>query len=177
MVVPVRDHGPFNWPTLPYVTWLLVLANLIVFVMQVRSGPEQMSQVDHIAGVIPAAFTGRSVGGLWPPLTLITYQFLHGNFWHVLGNMIFLFVFGRDIEQMLGHLRFLAFYLLCGIGAGLVFVLSSLGSEEWLIGASGAVAGVLSIYLLFRRNARVTLLGLIPFRLRAYSVIFVWAIW
>jgi membrane associated rhomboid family serine protease len=177
MVMPVWAHSPFKWPTPPYAMWLLIVVNLIVFVVQVRGGPEQMEQVGQIAGVIPVALTGRSVGGLWPPLTLITYQFLHINLSHVLGNMILLFVFGRDIERLLGHWRFLAFYLLCGIGSGLVFVLSSLGSDKPLIGASGAVAGILSVYLLFRLGARVTLLALIPFRLRAYGIISGWAFW
>jgi membrane associated rhomboid family serine protease/Flp pilus assembly protein TadD len=158
--------------------WLLILLNLIVFFVQVGAGPQLMNQVDHLAGVNPVAFAGHSVDGLWPPLTLITHQFLHMNYWHVFGNMIVLFVFGDDIEEVLGHWRFLAFYLLCGVGAALVFVLSSLGSERWLIGASGAVAGVLSAYLLFRPCARVTcLLGLIPLRLRAYWIICGWAIW
>src|SRR6516165_8502898 len=137
-----------------------------------------MNLVDHVAGVIPVALTGQPVGGLWPPLTLITSQFLHFNFGHVFGNMIFLFVFGDDIEEVLGHWRFLAFYLLCGIGSALVFVISSPSSNSWLIGASGAIAGVLSAYLLYRPCARVTcLLGLIPLRLRAYWIIGGWAIW
>jgi membrane associated rhomboid family serine protease len=149
-----------------------------VFFVQVGSGFERMYQADYIAGVTPAAFTGHSVGGLWPPLTLITNQFLHINFWHVFINMIFLFVFGDDIEEMLRYWRFLTFYLLCGIGSALVFVISSPGSNTWLIGASGAVAGVLSAYLLYRPCARVTcLLGLIPLRLRAYWIIGGWAIW
>jgi membrane associated rhomboid family serine protease len=176
MVMPLPNHTPLKGRTPPYAyaMWLLIVVNIIVFVVQVHVGPEQMSQVDHIAGVIPVALTGRSVGGLWPPLTLITYQFLHYDFAHLLGNMIYLFVFGRDIEELLGHWRFLAFYLLCGIGSGLVFVLSSLGSDGWLIGASGAVAGVLSVYLLFRPNAKVTLLGL--FRVRVSGIIGSWAI-
>jgi membrane associated rhomboid family serine protease len=149
-----------------------------VYFVQVGSGPEQMYQADHIAGVNPAAFTGHFVGGFWPPITLITYQFLHSNFLHVFFNMIFLFVFGDDIEEMMGHWRFLAFYLLCGIGSALVFVLSSPSSNTFLIGASGAVTGVLSAYLLYRPCARVTcLLGLIPLRLRAYWIIGGWAIW
>ena len=178
MVMPLWDHSPFKWPTPPYVMWFLIAVNFIVFFVQVSGGPQQMNLVDHVAGVIPVALTGQPVGGLWPPLTLITYQFLHANFWHVFGNMIFLFVFGDDIEEVLGHWRFLAFYLLCGIGSALVYVLSSPSSDEWLIGASGAVAGVLSAYLLFRPCARVTcLLGLIPLRLRAYWIICGWAIW
>ena len=178
MVMPLWDHSPFKWPTPPYVVWLLIVINLIVFFVQMGGGFERMYQADHIAGVTPATFNGHSVGGLWPPLTLITSQFLHFNFGHVFGNMIYLFVFGDDIEEVLGHWRFLAFYLLCGIGSALVFVISSPSSNSWLIGASGAIAGVLSAYLLYRPCARVTcLLGLIPLRLRAYWIIGGWAIW
>jgi membrane associated rhomboid family serine protease len=178
MVMPLWDHSPFKWPTPPYVMWFLILVNFIVFVVQVRGGPLQMNQTDYVAGLIPVALTGHAVGGLWAPLTLITYQFLHGNFRHLFGNMIFLFVFGDDIEEVLGHWRFLAFYLLSGIGAAVVFVLSALSSQMVLIGASGAVAGVISAYLLFRPCARVTcLLGLIPLRIRAYWIICGWAIW
>jgi membrane associated rhomboid family serine protease/tetratricopeptide (TPR) repeat protein len=173
MVMALWDHGPSKWPTLPYVTWLLVVINFIVLVVQVAGGPQQMYQAHRIAGVTPAAFTGHSVGGLWPPLTLLTYQFLHSNFLHVFLNMIFLFAFGGDIEKVLGHWRFLAFYLLCGIGAALVFVMSSPSSTTNLIGASGAVAGVLSACLLFRPVSRV---GPSFLRFRAYGVIGFWAI-
>ena len=97
---------------------------------------------------------------------------------HVFGNMIFLFVFGDDIEEALGHWRFLGFYLACGLGADLAFVLSDPSSTTGLIGASGAIAGVIAAYLLFRPCAKVTcLLGLIPLRLRAYWIIGAWAIW
>ena len=111
-------------------------------------------------------------------LTLITYQFLHANFMHVFGNMIFLFVFGDDIEELLGHWRFLAFYLACGVGAGLAFVMSAPGVPTLLIGASGSVAGVIAAYLMYRPCQKVTvLLGLIPLRVRAFWVIGGWAIW
>lgn len=179
MVMPLWDHNPFKWPTPPYVMWLLIAANFIVFFVQADSGPEQMDLTDQVAGLIPAAFFGAgSAASLPAPLTLITSMFLHANFMHVFGNMIFLFVFGDDIEEVLGHWRFLGFYFACGIGAGLAFVLSNPSSTAELIGASGAVAGVISAYLLFRPCAKVTvLLGLIPLRLRAYWVIGGWAIW
>ena len=96
---------------------------------------------------------------------------------HIFGNMIFLFVFGDDIEDALGHWRFLLFYLACGLGADAAFVLSDPTSNIDLIGASGAVAGVISAYLLYRPCAKVTaLLGLIPLRLRAYWLIGLWVI-
>jgi membrane associated rhomboid family serine protease len=178
MVLPLWDHSPFKWPTPPYVMWSIVVINFLIFFVQAASGPDQMDQFDHFAGLIPAAFSGTSISGTLPaPVTVITSMFLHANFMHVFGNMIFLFVFGDDIEEVLGHWRFVVFYLLCGIGAAATFVLSDLSSTTELIGASGAVAGVISAYLLFRPCAKVTcLLGLIPLRIRAKWVIGGWAI-
>lgn len=175
--MPLWDHNPFKWPKPPYVMWLLVIVNFGVFFYQ--AGTDQLDQADHFAGLVPAALTGAGVPGMLPwPLTLVTSMFLHANFMHVFGNMLFLFVFGDDIEEVLGHWRFLAFYLACGIGAGLAFALSDLSSTTELIGASGAVAGVISAYILFRPCAKVTcLLGLIPLRICAYWVIGTWALW
>ena len=179
MVMPIWDHNPFKWPRPPYVMWLLIVANFGVFFLQAGAGPVAMDRADQFAGLIPAAFTTLKVPGALPaPLTLITYQFLHANFWHVFGNMIFLFVFGDDIEELIGHWRFLIFYLVCGVGGGIAFLLSSPGAETELIGASGAIAGVIAAYLMFRPCEKVTvLLGLIPLRIRAFWVIGGWAIW
>jgi membrane associated rhomboid family serine protease len=179
MVMPIWDHSPFKWPTPPYVMWSLIVVNFAIFFLQVGISPEQMAHADQIAGLVPAAFTSvKIVGGLPAPLTLVTYQFLHANFMHVFGNMIFLFVFGDDIEELIGHWRFLGFYLACGVGAGLAFVLSAPGAQADLIGASGAVAGVIAAYLMYRPCEKVTvLLGLIPLRLRAFWVIGGWAVW
>lgn len=174
---PLWDHNPLKWPTPPYVMWLLVAINLGVFFVQVGTGT--IDDADRFAGLVPAALTSGGVPGmLWPPLTLITSMFLHANFMHVFGNMLFLFVFGDDIEEVLGHWRFLGFYLACGVCGNLAFVLNDPASTTELIGASGAVAGVISAYLLFRPCAKVTcLLGVIPLRIRAYWVIGTWAIW
>lgn len=179
MVMPIWDHSPFKWPTPPYMMWLLIAANFAVFFLQVGAGSADMDRADQIAGLIPATFTGATIRGALPaPLTLITYQFLHADFWHVFGNMIFLFVFGDDIEELIGHWRFLAFYLACGVGAGLAFVLSAPGANTELIGASGSIAGVVAAYLMYRPCAKVTvLLGLIPLRIRAFWVIGGWTIW
>jgi membrane associated rhomboid family serine protease len=178
MVLPLWDHSPFKWPTPPYVMWSILIINFVVFFVQAAAGSDQMDQFDHFAGLIPAAFAGAKIPGTLPaPITVITSMFLHANFMHVFGNMIFLFVFGDDIEEVLGHWRFLIFYLGCGIGAALAFVLSDLRSTTELIGASGAVAGVISAYLLFRPCAKIwCLLGLIPLHLRAYWIIGGWAI-
>jgi membrane associated rhomboid family serine protease len=104
--------------------------------------------------------------------TTLTYQFFHADLWHVLGNMIFLWVFGDDIERALGRWRYLAFYLLCGLIGGLAFVANVPHSKIELIGASGAVAGVIIAYVMLRPCAKVTvLLGIIPLRISAYWVI------
>jgi rhomboid family protein len=179
MVMPLWDHDPFEWPTPPYVMWSLIVINFGVFFWTAGLSPDDATAVAHTAGLIPAAlFGGGSAGAIPAPLTLITSMFLHANFMHVFGNMIFLFVFGDDIEEALGHWRFLAFYLACGIGSGFAFALSDPSSTTDLIGASGAVSGVIAAYLLFRPCAKVfCLLGLIPLRLRAYWVIGIWAVW
>jgi membrane associated rhomboid family serine protease len=179
MVIPIYDHSPFKWPKPPYVMWALIVINFAIFLFQAGIAPDSAAAIDHLAGLIPESLSGgaESATTLPAPLTFVTYMFLHGSFMHVFGNMIFLFVFGDDIEEAIGHWRFLMFYLACGIGGGVAYVLSGPDSNIDLIGASGAVAGVISAYAMFRPCAKVTvLLGLIPLRLRAYWVIGFWVI-
>jgi membrane associated rhomboid family serine protease len=175
---PIWDHNPLKWPTPPYVMWAIIIINFAVYFVQAAGGPDEMNTAGHVAGLIPAAFSNGGIPGALPaPITLITSMFMHANFMHVFGNMIYLFVFGDDIEEVLGHWRFLAFYLACGIGAGLMFVLVNPSAMTELIGASGAVAGVISAYLLFRPCAKMwCLLGIIPLHLRAYWIIGSWVI-
>ena len=111
MVLPLWDHSPFKWPTPPYVMWSLIVINFLVFFVQAAGGSDQMDQVDHVAGLDSGGVLRAAgiAGALPAPLTLITSMFLHANFMHVFGNMIFLFVFGDDIEEVLGHWRFLVF--------------------------------------------------------------------
>jgi membrane associated rhomboid family serine protease len=180
MVMPLYDHSPFKWPSPPYVTWGLIGLNVIIFLFEAMSGADQSDAVDRFAAVVPAAFTAEGVSGtgLPAPLTLVTYTFLHANFWHIFGNMIFLWVFGDDIEEAIGHWRFLAFYVACGIGSALAFVLSDPSSTIALVGASGAVAGVIAAYLLFRPCAKVTvLISVLVVRIRAFWVIGGWVLW
>jgi membrane associated rhomboid family serine protease len=179
MVMPVWDHNPFTWPKPPYVMWSLLVINFVIFFIQASGGLDQMNRADDVLGLLPLAVShGQSYGAMPWPLTFITYTFLHGNFMHVLGNMVFLFVFGDDIEEALGSFRFIVFYFVCGIGAGIVYVLSDPSSTNALIGASGAIAGIIAAYALFRPCSKVTcLLGMIPLRIRAYWVIGIWAVW
>jgi membrane associated rhomboid family serine protease len=108
--------------------------------------------------------------------TLITYAFLHGDFWHLAGNMLFLWVFADNVEDSLGHWRFLLFYCLCAIGAGYVYVLSDPASESPVIGASGAVAGIVAAYFMLHPFAKIWVLvfGRIPLRLNALWVLGFW---
>jgi membrane associated rhomboid family serine protease len=122
----------------------------------------------------PATFLGNNVMPdlLGPVRSLFTYMFLHSDWGHLLGNMIFLWVFGDDVEEALGRIRFLIFYLGSGALAGLVYVASDPNSDIPLIGASGAIAGVVVAYVMLRPCARVTVLvTIIPLRLSAYWVI------
>jgi len=180
MVFPLYDDNPFKWPTPPYVTWSLIAINVAVFALQSAVGPADSDLIERAGALIPAAFTAGapSASVLPAPLTLVTSMFLHANFMHIFGNMIFLWVFGDDIEEAIGPWRFLGFYFACGIVGGLAFVLTDPQSTTALIGASGAVAGVIAAYLLYRPCAKVTMLyGIIPLRLRAFWLIGGWAIY
>jgi membrane associated rhomboid family serine protease len=177
MVFPLYDHSPFKWPTPPYITWLLIALNVFVFLLLTVAGS---GEIVRSAALVPAAVFGQGSGSIAmpAPLTLFTYTFLHANLPHIAGNMIFLFVFGDDIEEAIGHARFVVFYLVCGAGAGLAFALSDPSSHVALIGASGAVAGIVAAYLMLRPCASVTVLVLVvPVRMRAFWLIGGWAIW
>ena len=131
-------------------------------------------------GLFPAVFSGVDVSRAAVPdvLTLITYSFLHADFWHLAGNMIFLWVLADNVEDALGHVRFLVFYLLCAAGAGYAFVLSDPAATGPVIGASGAIAGTISAYLILHPRAKMWVLafGRIPLRLSAVYVLGFWIV-
>jgi len=172
MVMPIYDENPFRLPRRPVATWSLIGINFLIFFLELASGNPQ--NLINNFGIIPASLSGEVdiKGVLSPVLTLGSYMFLHADWSHIFGNMIFLWVFGDDIEEVLGPARFIAFYFLCGIIGGLVFVFSDSHSQEPLIGASGAIAGVIIAYVMLRPCAKVTvLLGIVPLRLSAYWVV------
>ena len=156
MVMPLWDASPLKLPKWPVVTWGLIAANVAVFIFSVAASSEIQAKLLTFA-VTPALLTGDATvaTGVSPYVTLVTYQFLHANFFHLLGNMIFLWVFGDDVEEAMGPVRFIAFYIGSGIAAALLFVASAPHSQEPLVGASGAVAGVLAAYLMFRPCQKV----------------------
>ena len=168
MVLPLYDDNPFKLPVKPIVTWLLILANVLVFLVELGGSDAEAQAIANAFGVTPTAL----LGGITPVLTLLTYMFIHANAAHVFGNMIFLWVFGDDVEEALGRRRFLLFYLLCGVIGALAFVASDPAFEGPLIGASGAISGVVVAYVMWRPCAKVTVLvAIIPLRISAFWVI------
>jgi membrane associated rhomboid family serine protease len=174
MVMPLYDDNPFTQPIKPVVTWCLIALNLAIYFYETGASQLALERMIDTFSLTPAAFTGDMPARGWVPsvLTLVTYQFFHADIGHIVGNMIFLWVFGDDIERALGRLRFLVFYLLCGIIGGLVFVFVDPRMRIELIGASGAIAGIVIAYIMLRPCAKITvLLGVIPLRISAYWVI------
>jgi membrane associated rhomboid family serine protease len=174
MVMPLYDDNPFRLSVRPVVTWGLIVANIVAYVLEVGTGTGDAQDVANVFGLLPSALTGDDEipGALPPILTFVTYMFVHGDLGHLFGNMIFLWVFGDDIEEALGRARFLAFYLLCGIAGAAVFVWSDPHAQVTLIGASGAISGIVIAYVMLRPCAKVTfLVSVIPLRVRAYWVV------
>jgi membrane associated rhomboid family serine protease len=175
MFVPLYDYNPLKSIRAPYVTYWLIITNVFVFVV-FQSG--LVLEIDQTSlanlGFIPLLLKSSATLPIPipEPVTLITYMFLHGGWLHLFGNMIFLWVFGDNVEEAMGRLRFLIFYLLCGILGGLAFFATDVHSQTPLIGASGAIAGVVVAYAMLRPCAKITaLVFAIPMRISAYWVI------
>lgn len=185
MVIPVHDEDNIARRGFrPWVVWSLLVVNVLVLAFLTLLTEQALYAIGYNFGVVPAFLTRATdtpVTGLliWPGVTLLTYMFLHASWLHLAANMIFLWVLGDDVEAATGHLRFLVFYLLCGIAGAFAQVISEPGSTAPVIGASGAVAGIVGAYLLLRPYARMTVLvlGLITVRLCAYWVIAFWVVW
>lgn len=164
MFVPLHDNTPLKVIRFQYVTGALIVINVIAFLMTGAFTSEQtLWAVATGFGIVPVELlhvvdAGPFNNPVPEPLTLITYQFLHGGWMHLLSNMAFLWVFADNVEDAFGHFGFLLFYLLCGIAAGLLHTFMQPDSGAPLIGASGAVSGVLAAYLLLYPKARVWIL-------------------
>ncbi|MBI4467004.1 MAG: rhomboid family intramembrane serine protease [Acidobacteria bacterium] len=161
-MIPLRDANPSRHA--PWVTVALIAVNTLAFLYEVSLSEASLERFIFSMGMVPARVT---VFPTSPDITagdallpLFTSMFLHGGWLHLIGNMWFLWIFGDNIEDRLGRLRYLVFYLVCGLGAGVTHTLFNLQSTIPSIGASGAVAGVLGGYLLLYPHARV--LTLIP---------------
>jgi membrane associated rhomboid family serine protease len=190
LFVPVWDLNPVKRISFQYVTVSLIIANVaIYFLLQSGASVYAAHVLDGELGLYPAHITqggvlgplkGAGAWGLRAPeaVTFITYMFLHGNFLHLAGNMVFLWVFGDNVEDAMGHVRFLVFYLLCGVTGAIAHIIVSPSSEFPLIGASGAVAGVIAAYLMLHPHVRVWVLAFyrIPLRVSAGFALGLWVI-
>jgi membrane associated rhomboid family serine protease len=154
-MIPLRDDNPTTLR--PLVTIGLIVMCSAVFIWQLSLGP-QAEQIILTLGAIPAAMTGGISTSAPAMITVVTSMFLHGGWMHLIGNMLYLWIFGNNVEDVMGHVRFAVFYIVCGAAAVLTQTALAPGSTIPMIGASGAISGVLGAYLLLFPHARVLVL-------------------
>jgi membrane associated rhomboid family serine protease len=184
LFIPLRDDNSLKSIPFQYVTVSLIAVNVLVFILEVSGlshaavasfavTPREL--LGSTALLAPSSFTdeGYAIG---EEATLLTYMFFHADVFHLVGNMLFLWVFGDNVEDAMGHLRFLFFYLACGVFAGLFHAWMLPDSDLPLIGASGAVAGVIAAYLMLHPRVGVWVLAfkVIPLRITAGLALGVW---
>jgi membrane associated rhomboid family serine protease len=176
-MIPLHDDNPTR--RFPLLTVAFIALNSAVFLWQLTLDPRTLAGVWQALGTVPAVVLGDAPAVLPPTLTLVSAMFLHGGWMHLLGNMLYLWIFGNNVEDAMGHGRFVLFYLLTGVVAALLQSLADPASEIPMIGASGAISGVLGAYLLLYPHARV--LVLIPLgvltRLVRLPAVFVLGLW
>ena len=181
--IPIHDDNPLANLTRPWVNYGLIVLTVLAFFVTGGADTEEIRRAAFSFGLVPSVVNDiRELPADYVVIpetaTYFTYAFLHANFLHLGGNMLFLWVFGDNIEDAVGHWRYLAFYLLAAAGGGLAHSLMNAGSPLPLIGASGAVAGIVGAYLLLHPRVKlwVLLLGKIPLRLSAVYVLLAWAV-
>ena len=152
---PIRDDAP-HYST-PWVNYFLIVLNSLVFLFELSLGPRSLNNLFFTFGMVPAHFsaalrTGAYAAGLLP---ILTSMFMHAGWLHIIFNMWWLWIFGDNVEDALGHFRYLIFYLLSGLGAAAVHLMFNWGSRVPSVGASGAIAGVMGAYFVLFPSARV----------------------
>jgi membrane associated rhomboid family serine protease len=180
-MIPISDDNPVRRPA--FVTWSIILVCVLAYLWE-RSLGGDMNAALAVLGFVPVNFFGTQPLNeadvtVPPTLTVFTSMFLHGGILHLAGNMLYLWIFGNNVEDALGHFRFFLFYIVCGIAAALTMGAIDATSTVPMIGASGAISGVLAAYVLFFPRARVTVivpLGIIfyPFTITAVWVVGFW---
>jgi len=178
--LPIGDENPRILIDKPIVTWSVIAACVMVFLFQLSLDAAASHQAALSFGLVPAVLTGEAelrpdlaVIPAW--MTILTSMFMHGGFGHLLSNMLFLGIFGDNVEDAMGHGRFIVFYLVCGAVAAMTHVFIATTATTPMIGASGAVSGVLGAYLLLHPKAWVTfLVFIIPFTLPAWVLLGGW---
>lgn len=162
---PLYDENPTR--ITPYVTYGLIGMNIVVFFHEISLSNLQLEQFFQLYAVVPQQLT-TNITTEWT--TLFTSQFLHGGWWHLISNMVYLWVFGNNVEDRLGHFKYLLFYLICGLLAALCQWSISINSIVPSLGASGAISGVLGAYLIWFPRARITTLIFLGFFVTTINV-------
>jgi membrane associated rhomboid family serine protease len=185
MFIPLHDDAPLRVIRFQLVNGALIAINVLVLLYShlMLGGDPGEAHFQLATGIIPAVLYHRAalppgVGLIPEQLTLVTYMFVHADWFHLLSNMLFLWVFGDNVEDAYGHAGYLVFYLFCGVSAGFIHTLMFPHSEMPLIGASGAVSGVLAAYLVLFPRARVWILVLmrLPLRVPAAVALIAWIV-
>ena len=174
-MIPLRDENPFH--ITPFVNWLLIVAAIAAFVWQVSGSPDRFKNIVETYGFVPYLVSKNGTYYMF-----LTSIFLHGGLLHLGGNMLYLYIFGDNLEDMCGHLGYFAFYVVCGVFASLLFMVTAWGSSQPAIGASGAISGVLGGYILLFPRVRVWTAIPIGFFVRvvhvpAYVMIGLWFVY
>ena len=188
MFIPLHDDNPLRSISFPFVTIGLIIINVLVFVLLQSGLVYQMDAAGtYDLAIIPCQLLGIGncatnsqlvVNAVPEMITPFSYMFLHGGWMHLIGNMLFLYVFGDNVEDAMGHVTFLVFYLICGVFAGYTHSVMAPASTIPLIGASGAVAGVIAAYLMLHPNVLVWVLafGVLSLKIRALYVLGAWVL-
>src|SRR5680860_17753 len=186
MFIPLHDANSLNHIKLQYVTLAIITVNVLIWLVMGTPAildQETVTAAIYSFGFIPAVINGHEnlpvnldILILPPAATYLSYAFLHGDFMHLAGNMLFVWVFGDNVEDAMGHLRYLFFYLACAAAGAFAHSMFAPSSEAPLIGASGAVAGIIGAYILLHPKVRIWVLALgrIPLRIPAIFVLGLW---
>ena len=177
-MIPISDDNPTR--ITPVVTWLIVAACVAVFLWEISLG-KAMDGALFVLGFTPVALfhpQAASEGAAYysPYTTIFVSMFLHGGFLHLAGNMLYLWIFGNNVEDAMGHIRFTFFYLVSGIAAALTFAIIEPSSQIPMVGASGAISGILAAYVLLYPRARVRVIVPLGFFLYPMTVSAIWVI-
>ncbi len=185
MFIPVYDHNRLTHVPFPFVNLSIIALNVLIFLFYQDAGEQSaVGAASYSFGLIPVVLF--NIRDLSPQLqmvpdwmSIVTYAFLHGGFMHLIGNMLFLWVFGDNVEDAMGHIRYLVFYLICAAAGGGAYALLDVNSDVPLIGASGAVSGVVAAYLMLHPKVKVWVLALgrIPLRLSAIWLLGAWILY
>jgi membrane associated rhomboid family serine protease len=183
--VPIGDDNPLKHIRFQYVTVALIAVNVLVFLLEAAGSPspqfvssfavvpQELFQVHIWGGEAPFSADGVAIP---ERATLFTYMFFHGDVFHLFSNMLFLWVFGDNVEDAMGHFRYLVFYMACGVAGALLHATMLPASEDGLIGASGAISGVIGAYIMLHPRVGVWVLALkfIPLKISAAWVLGLW---